>query len=270
MSGACSLLRLYRAQFQTTIASQLQYRVALVIWMLGLVLSPVIYLAVWAAVARSQGGEVDGFTAGDFAAYFLAVMVVNHATFTWIAWEFEYRVRHGTLSPLLLRPVHPIHRDIAENLSFKALTFAVVVPVAAVLAIAFRPTFNAEPWAIAAFVPALALAVALRFAIEWTLALAAFWVTRVEALNRLYFVTGLFLSGQAAPLELLPAPARLLADLLPFRWFLAFPVELLLGRLSSRETLIGFAALTGWLAVAVLLLRIAWGRGVRRYGAVGA
>jgi len=36
------------------------------------------------------------------------------------------------------------------------------------------------------------------------------------------------------------------------------------------ETLIGFAALTGWLAVAVLLLRIAWGRGVRRYGAVGA
>lgn len=264
------LAALYGAQFKTTIAGQLQYRMALVIWMLGLVLSPVIYLAVWAAVARSQGGEVDGFRAGDFAAYFLVTMVVNHATFSWIAWEFEYRVRQGTLSPLLLRPVHPIHRDIAENLSFKALTMAVVIPATALLALAFRPSFAPVPWAIVAFVPALALAMALRFAMDWTLALGAFWLTRVEALNRLYFVAVLFLSGQAAPLALLPAPARLLADLLPFRWFIAFPVDLLLGRLAPNETLIGLGAQLGWLAAASALLRFVWARGIRRYGAVGA
>ena len=85
------------------------------------------------------GGEVDGFGAGGFAAYFLAAMVVNHATFTWIMWEFEYRIRNGKLSPLLLRPIHPIHRDIANNLTFKLLTLAVVLPVAAVLALLFRP-----------------------------------------------------------------------------------------------------------------------------------
>ena len=264
------LAALYGAQFKTTIAGQLQYRMALVIWMLGLVLSPVVYLAVWAAVARSQGGEVDGFTAGDFAAYFLVTMVVNHATFSWIAWEFEYRVRQGTLSPLLLRPVHPIHRDIAENLSFKALTMAVVVPATALLALAFRPSFAPVPWAIVAFVPALALAMALRFATDWTLALGAFWLTRVEALNRLYFVAVLFLSGQAAPLALLPPPARLLANLLPFRWFSAFPVDLLLGRLTPNEALIGFGAQLGWLAGAAALLRFVWARGIRRYGAVGA
>jgi ABC-2 type transport system permease protein len=264
------LLALYRAQFQTTIAGQLQYRMALVIWMLGLVLSPVVYLAVWSAVARSQGGEVDGFTAGDFAAYFLVTMVVNHATFSWIAWEFEYRVRQGTLSPLLLRPVHPIHRDVAENLSFKALTMVVVVPVTGALALAFRPTFAPAPWAVVAFVPTLLLAMALRFATDWTLALGAFWLTRVEALNRLYFVAVLFLSGQAAPLALLPGPARLVADLLPFRWFIAFPVELLLGRLTPRETLVGVGAQLVWLAAALALLRLVWSRGIRRYGAVGA
>ena len=264
------LADLYRAQFRTTLATQLQYRVALVIWLLGLVLSPVVYLAVWRAVATSQGGAVGGFTAGEFSAYFLATMVVNHATFTWIAWEFEYRVRQGTLSPLLLRPVHPVHRDVAENLSFKVLTLVVVLPVAGLLSLAFRPTVATTPWAVLAFVPALALAIALRFAVEWTLALAAFWLTRVEALNRLYFLAALFLSGQAVPLALLPAPVRLLADLLPFRWFIAFPVELLLGRLSPAGALLGFAAQAGWLAVAIALLRVVWGRGVRRYGAVGA
>lgn len=264
------LVGLYRAQFQTTIATQLQYRVALVIWLIGLVLSPVVYLAVWRAVALSEGGEVGGFTAGDFSAYFLAAMVVNHATFTWIAWEFEYRVRQGTLSPLLLRPVHPIHRDIAENLTFKPVTLAVVLPGTALLALPFRPTLTRAPWAVAAFVPAWALAMSLRFALEWTLALAAFWLTRVKALNRLYFVAGLFLSGQAVPLALLPGPVRFLAGILPFRWFLAFPVELLLAHLSPEEALPGFAAQAGWLAVAVALLRLVWARGVRRYGAVGA
>ena len=59
-----SLPSLYIAQFRTTIAEQLQYRGALFIWLIGLVLEPVIFLAVWTAVAASQGGSVDGFTAG--------------------------------------------------------------------------------------------------------------------------------------------------------------------------------------------------------------
>ena len=63
--------------------------------------------------------------------------------------------------------------------------------------------------------PALALAFAVRFLIEWTLALAAFWITRVMAVNQIYFVAMLFLSGQAAPLALLPAPVQALASCCP-------------------------------------------------------
>ena len=56
----------------------------------------------------------------------------------------------------------------------------------------------------AAFVPAILLAFVVRFFMEWTLALAAFWTTRVSALNQMYFMAALFFSGQIAPLELLP------------------------------------------------------------------
>ena len=175
------LLVLYRAQFKTTIAEQFQYRGALVIWLIGLILEPVIYLSVWSTVARSQGGSVDGFTAADFAAYYLVALVVSQATFTWIMWEMEYWIRQGSLSPLLVRPVHPIHRHIANNLTFKLLTMAVVVPAVTVLAIVFQPNFTVSALSVVAFVPALALAMALRFAVEWTLASAAFWVTQTCA-----------------------------------------------------------------------------------------
>jgi ABC-2 type transport system permease protein len=265
------LVALYRAQFRTTIAEQLQYRGALAIWLIGLVLEPVIYLSVWSAVAASQGGAVDGLSASDFAAYYLATMVVDHAAFTWIMWEFEYWIRQGSLSPLLLRPVHPIHRQIAVNLTFKLLTLAIVLPVAAAIAILFRPNFGGvAPWTVVAFVPALGLAMALRFALEWTLALAAFWITRVSAVNQLYFVAFLFLSGQAAPLALLPEAVATLARWLPFYRMLGFPAELLLGRLSPIDAALGIAAQAGWLAAMVVALNVLWARGIRQYSAVGA
>ena len=60
------------------------------------------------------------------------------------------------------------------------------------------------------------------------------------------------------------------ADILPFRWMLAFPVELLLGRLTSRELLIGIGAQLFWLAAGYLTLQLIYRAGIRRYAAFGA
>lgn len=259
----------YLTQFRTSLAEQFQYRGAILIWLLGLVLQPIIYMTVWVTVANSTGGDVDGFTARTFAAYFIVAMLVNHATHTSVMWEFEGRVRHGALSGLLLRPIHPVHRDVAIGLAFKALTFVAALPVAGILALTFRPTFTTEPWALLAFVPALLLAMALRFTVEWTLAMAAFWTTSVTAINRLYFAVFIF-SGYVAPIDVLPGPARVVAEVLPFRWMISFPVELAIGRVSRPEAIAGIAAQVGWLIAALLVFRLVWNRGVKRYSAVGA
>lgn len=265
-----ALLDVYRAQFKNSVVTQLQYRVALLIWLIGMVVDPVVYLAVWAAAAQSSGGSVGGYTAADFAAYFIARMLVNHLTFTWIAWEFEFRIRQGAFSAILLRPLHPIHKDIVENVTYKLLALTVLLPTAVVLAVVFRPVWRPEPWALAACVPALALAFLLRFVAEWTLALAAFWTTRINAINQMYYLVLLFMSGMVTPLSLLPGPLRALASVLPFRWMVAFPVELLLARLTPAQALLGLAAQAGWLALALAVLAVAWRAGTRRYSAVGA
>jgi viologen exporter family transport system permease protein len=265
-----NLADLYAQQFKTTIASQFQYRGALVIWLIGHMLEPLVYLVVWSAVARSSGGVVGGYDAGRFASYFIVMMLVNHLTFTWIMYEFDYRVRHGSLSFALLRPVHPIHSDLADNLSFKLLTLPVMLATAALLWVAFKPELRIVPWAVLASVPALALAIAVRFLVEWTLALSAFWITRASAVNQMYFVAALFLSGQAAPLPLLPFPARAAAAVLPFRWTVGFPVELLTGRLNPSAALIGLGAQSLWLVLSLAILKIVWRAGVRAYSAVGA
>ena len=264
------LVDIYRQQFKTTLASFLQYRAAIAIWMIGHILEPLIFLVVWSAVAASRGSEVGGFGTRDFAAYFIVMMLVNHATYTWVMYEFEYRVRHGSLSFALLRPLHPIHSDIVDNASSKLITLPLMLVAAGILAAIFRPAFHPLLWATAAFVPAIFLAFLVRFLTEWTLALAAFWTTRVSAVNQAYYAAALFLSGQVAPLALLPGPVRAAAAFLPFRWTVSFPVELLLGRLTPSQALAGFGAQLAWLALSLVLLRVVWRAGVRAYSAVGA
>jgi ABC-2 type transport system permease protein len=142
--------------------------------------------------------------------------------------------------------------------------------VAAGLVVIFHPSFSPTPWAIAICIPALLLAFLVRFLLEWTLAQAAFWITRVSAINQTYFVLMLFLSGQIAPLSLFPSPIQVVAAILPFRWVIGFPVELLLGRLTPTEALVGLGAQAGWLIISFVLVRIVWRAGVRVYSAVGA
>ncbi len=246
------------------------YRVSLLIWMIGQVLEPLVYLIVWSIVANASGGSVGGYTTNQFAAYFILLMLVNQVTYTWIMYEFEYRIREGALSFALLKPVHPIHSHIADNISSKMITTPFMILVAAGLAAIFHPFLSPAPWAIVFFFPALLLAFAIRFLLEWTLAQSAFWTTRVGAINQIYFVLMLFLSGQFAPLTLLPFPVQIVAYILPFRWLVSYPVELVSGRLTLIEASIGLGAQAAWLAVSYVIFRIVWRAGVKIYSAVGA
>jgi ABC-2 type transport system permease protein len=265
-----ALVDLYVQQFKTTVVMMLQYRAALVIWMIGHVLEPLVYLIVWSIVSNTSGGSVGDYTTQGFAAYFIVLMLVNHVTYSWIMYTYEYRVREGGLSFMLLKPVHPIHSDIADNISAKLVTLPIMLLVAAGLAMIFKPSFTPVPWAIAAFIPALLMAFLVRFLLEWTLAQSAFWTTRTSAINQIYYVLVLFLSGQIAPITLFPYPIRMAATILPFRWMIGYPVELLLGRLTPSEALTGLAVQAVWLVLSLVLMRIMWRAGLRVYSAVGA
>jgi ABC-2 type transport system permease protein len=262
--------RLYTQQFKTTFATMLQYRASLLIWTISSVLEPLIYLVVWTTVSKGHGGSVGSYTPGDFAAYYIAFMLVNQVSYTWIMYEYEYRIRQGYLSFALVKPIHPIHSDIADNLSSKLITLPILILVAVGMTLLFHPTAVVKTWAVLLFIPAMALAFLVRFLLEWTLALAAFWTTRVSAINQVYFVLMLFLSGQIAPLTLLPKWLQATANILPFRWMIGFPVELILGKLTLVQALEGLGAQALWVIASLVIIRSVWWAGVRVYSAVGA
>ena len=260
---------IYRGYFRTSIMMMFQYRIAMLIWLLGGIIEPLMYLVVWRTVSQQQGGAVGTYSTNEFVVYFIAMMMVSHGTFTWIMWEYVYRIRMGQFSAMLLKPIHPIHSDIADNIGYKFLTLIVMGPTVLLLAWFFDASWQPTYWSLAAFVPVLILAFLMRFYWEWSLAMVAFWTLRIDAMNQAYMVILLFFSGKLAPLTLFPEIVQRAAGLLPFRWILAFPVELLLGKVTPRELLIGIGAQLFWLLAGYLCMQLIYRAGIKRYAAFG-
>lgn len=264
------MIRVYRQLFTAQFQQAAQYRIQFLLWMLFSVIRPTIFLAAWVAVARAQGGSVEDFSAADFAGYYIALTLVLHLTAAWNSFEFEWQVRQGSLSPKLLRPLHPLHYAVVENQVFKLATLLPLSLVLVLLAFTFDVRFTTEWWHLALFVPSIALAWGLNFMLGWVVATSAFWLQRVETLNTLVQRTSFVFAGQIAPVSLMPGALQAVCYALPFYYVLGAPTEILLGAVTLERTVAMLATQAVWLSVCAGLFSICWRRGLRQYSAVGA
>src|SRR5207248_369004 len=209
VTGALDWLRRYGALLRAAWLQDLQYRASIVLWLLWGVTEPAVALGIWWAIAAD--GPVQGYARADFARYFFALMLVNQLTIAWDSWYLDSWIREGELNFRLARPIHPAHEAVAENIAYKARTAGMILVVWLIVAAAWpavRLPFGAGRWALTA--AAVLLAAAMRFFISFATGLLAFWTTRATAIMELHAGISLFLSGQLAPLALLPpAVARL-------------------------------------------------------------
>lgn len=263
------MVDLYLTVMRTAVQEQFQYRFSNYAYMIGMVVEPVIYLVVWTTVAEAQGGEVQGFTAGDFAAYYIVWTLVRNMNIVFTPYGWEWRIREGRLSGDLLRPVHPIHHDIAFFAGWKVVVIVLWLPIAAVLAAIFRPSFDVDMVEGLVFFAAIWDAYLIRTMFLWVLGMVTFWTTRVSALYETYFTGELLLSGRLAPLALMPAWAVTVAGFLPFKWTFGFPIEVLAADLSRQELVVGIGMQALWIGIGMLLVAVVWRVGIRRYSAVG-
>jgi ABC-2 type transport system permease protein len=242
-----------------------EYRAELVLWALSSSL-PFILLGLWSAAAEK--GDF-GYTPAEMARYFLVVFLVRQLTVVWVVWEFEQDVVSGRLSHQLLLPIDPAWRHLAGHVSERGAR----LPFSAIIVIGFfvlMPSARFIPdarWVLAALVATVA-AFVLRFLIQITFAMLAFWTERASAIQSVWNLFYVFLSGLIAPLDLFPAQVRAAAELTPFPWLVYWPAHLAIGRAELEARPLVIMAL--WALFFFGLYRLLWRRGLRRYSAMGA
>ncbi len=263
------MISLYAAHMRQSVLTQFQYRAANYFYMIGMIAEPVVYLVVWSTIARAHGGSIDGLTPGAFAAYYIVWTLVRNMNIVLTPFAWEERIKDGILSGQLMKPVHPIHEDLASFAGWKLVVLLLWIPIAAVLVLLFRPTLSPSPLQCVVFFFAIWGAYLIRAILQWSLGLITFWTTRVSAIFEAYILSEMLLSGRVFPLVLMPKWFQSLTWYFPFRWTFSFPIVALTGPIKTRDLFIGLGMQVAWILVGIGLLSIVWPRAVRRFSSVG-
>ena len=260
-------LRAIPTLLRVGLAEAVAYRAELAVWLLSTNM-PLVMLALWSAAAAD--GPLGRYGTAEFTAYFLAALVVRLLTGAWVIWELNTEIRQGTLAYRLLRPIHPLWAYACENLAAIPLRAVLTVPVALLLLFSSGGgLLSHEPLRWLLFPATVIGAWAINFLAMSLVGALAFYLESAASLFEIWM--GLFgvFSGYLVPLDLFPPWLGALARVLPFRYMLAFPVEMVVGMQDRGRALLELCV--QWAFVGLLLAGAAgiWRLGLRRFAAFG-
>jgi ABC-2 type transport system permease protein len=244
----------------------LAYRAEMLVWVLATTM-PLIMLALWVSVA--EGEPIGGYGEARFVAYFLATFVVRQLTGSWASWQINMDIRDGTLAMRLLRPVHPLVVYAVENVAALPMRCIVSLPMACIL-LATVSGELAHGWAMwllwcVSMLGAWLVTLLANFAIGALAFVVDSSIKVMDAWLALFFV----FSGYLIPVSLFPPAFARLVDVLPFRYQIGLPVEIMIGAHDMDAALWLVAKQWAWVVAFFVLAAVGWRRGVARFAAFG-
>jgi ABC-2 type transport system permease protein len=264
---AAHAARAFPALLRIGLAEVVAYRAEFLVWILTTNM-PLVMLALWHAVAAD--GAVGRFGQREFTTYYLGVLAVRLLTSNWVAWEMSMEIREGTLVSKLLRPVHPLYAFAAEHMAAVPMRALTISPIIAILIYtAGGRLAGHDPRLAAVLVASLLGAWLLNFFMMVMLGALAFFIESALGVFELWIAVYSIFSGYLIPLEALPHWVGRAAQVLPFRFMLGFPVEVLAGLVGPGQALRLLLWQWVYVAAAATAALWIWRAGVRRFAAFG-
>lgn len=259
--------RTLRALIALKYGISLAYRAQSALWMINGSI-PLIMMLIWLELAG--GGEIGGYDAKTFAQYFLFMFLTRQMTPIWVIYLFDRGVKQGELSPMLMRPLHPMWDYVTEHWGELFVRLPIVLVILAVgLSLA-----GAWEWSLLERVPQFLLGLVLAWTINFLLhALAgmlAFWTDNVLGYDTLVYQLYTMLGGIVVPIELFPETAQKILAWTPFPYILDLPVRMMIGRAEGAELWMGYGLQLAWILALWIAVHLTWRAGIKRYSAAGA
>ncbi len=227
----------------------------------------------WIAVFSSQDkAEIGGFTLDEMIMYYvLMILSAKIVIGTEMGLGIANEIYDGSLTRYLIYPTHYLSYKYAQNLG-------ALLPQGIQLVIFFTlfltlsshgSALDLSMLSILQGLVALMLASFLYYCISIPVLAVAFWADNVWSLTVMLRFVGGFLGGMMVPLSLFPHWAQQSLEFTPFRYVFAFPVQCLLGRVSTQEWLSGISLMSVWILIMIPIVKLVWNRAQRSFTGVG-
>jgi len=230
--------------------------------------------AVFAAIQTTPGhGEtIAGYGQDDFIAYYLLTMISRaFSSMPGLASGIGRDIRSGTVKKYLIQPIDMLEFLLLYRVAHKLVYYVVAAIPFALVFFLCRGYF--PPWpgpaAFLAFLASLVLGFLLGFFLEATIGMVGFWFLEVSSLLFVYMLLSFFFSGHMFPIDMLPGRWKTAVELVPLQYLAYFPAAVFLGKVTGAKLAWGLAIEAAWVVVFVVLSRVTFHFGVRRYSGFG-
>ena len=266
--------------FQVSINERLVYRGDFMIGTLMRFLPTLTQIFLWWAiydvVAQSGSDTIASYRYGDMVAYYLMVTIGRaFSSMPGLTRGIADQVRNGEIKKFLIQPIDMQGCLLVQRIAHK-LVYYLIATLPFALVFFLCRDFFIDGWPATdvtiVFFATLILGFLLGFFIECAIGLISFWFLEVTSLTFIFMLMNFLLSGHMFPLELLPESpvnVRAFVELLPFKYLAYFPAAVFLGKVEGPEMYRGLAIEASWVLFFIIISRIMWIRGVKRYSGYG-
>jgi ABC-2 type transport system permease protein len=267
-------------------AERLAYRGDFILGTLFRFLPIVTQVFLWGAILK-PGQSVENYRYQDIVAYQLFVMLARaFSSMPGLSAGIAREVRDGTIKKYLTQPIDMLGYLFWYRVAHKLVYYGVAAIPFAIVFWLCRSFLPGWPDAVTffGFLASLVMSFLIGFLIEALLGLVSFWFLEVSSLLFIYMMFNYLLSGHMIPLEMMTGELSadtpslvawmawgmgVLAEWLPFKYLAYFPAKILLGGYTHAELIKALTVELTWVLGLLLLNRIAFSRGIRRYSAFG-
>lgn len=266
-------LRKYLKIFRIALTERLVYRADFFLATILRFLPMVTTILLWLAIYEGAGAEeLGGFARREMIAYLLLVHISRmFSSMPGLAFGIARDIRDGSLKKYLLQPLDMIGYLVSYRAAHKTAYIATTSIPYALLFFLCRDYFDGIPDALTllAYVISLLLGFLVGFFFETSLGMAGFWFLEVTSLLYIVNTLNFFVSGQMLPLDILGEPWAGLLKALPFKYMAYFPAVVFLGKVQGWDLVWGLVAEASWAVFFIVLSRLFYRWGLRRYSAYG-
>lgn len=262
-------MKKYITLFHINWQNSLQYRFSLFVYIGGYSLYIGVLLYLWSAI-YSEGQSVGNYTLSQLTTYYILQLMINSIIFSYVSWDVIDNIKTGNFSNFLTKPLDYYMYWFTINISGKMLEAIFIIITAGIISffVSDYIFFPAYVSTLIYFLTAIILGIILAFEMDFCIGMITFWLTQVRTFKYMLQTMILFFAGAMLPLDLFPPFLTTVAEFLPFRYLVYFPVSIYLGKVENP--LPSFVMLIVWIIVFFGLSRVLMSRGIKRYEAVGA
>lgn len=270
--GAAPWARKYVKAFEMGFELAMEYRVNFLISLISAAYPIFIQTFLWTAIFNSASSNVVyGYTYQQMIAYTFLAGLIARIVRTGFEYEIMDDVKNGKFSKFLVQPLGYFPYRLCSFLGNKLPGQAMILTILAVMLVGLSLfggltlTFGR----VLAFLGTLVLAVVLNFLIFYCFSAMSFWIVEVGFLFEGIRIVTVLLSGGIFPLEVFGERFVQVMNLLPFKYTVNYPINLLNGKINATEAVYGVLIQVAWIIGCLLLSNLLWKIGSKRYVAVG-